>query len=108
MLDLSAADQVTNQAICIWDTYSCVQVIVRGHHLSKILKNTANHLLSAYCQALQEIQDQDSFDAERWKGNGVIRHNNTGRRYKKKVLSKSLREKDNVIPMIYVNFICNP
>jgi hypothetical protein len=30
----------------------------------------ANHLLSAYCQVLQELQDQDSFDVKRWKGNG--------------------------------------
>jgi hypothetical protein len=42
---------------------------VGGLRLSKVLKNTANHLLSACCQVLQELQNQNSFDAEWWKGN---------------------------------------
>jgi hypothetical protein len=30
-----------------------------------------------------------------------------GRWYKEKVLSLSLREKENVVPVIFVNFVCN-
>jgi hypothetical protein len=40
---------------------------VRGLRLSKVLKNMANHLLSAYYQLLQGLRNQNSFDAERWK-----------------------------------------
>jgi hypothetical protein len=42
---------------------------VGGFRLPKVLKNTTNHLLSEYCQVLQELQNQNSFDADRWKGN---------------------------------------
>jgi hypothetical protein len=40
-----------------------------GLHLTKVLKNTANHLLSSCCQALQELRNQNSFDTEQWKSN---------------------------------------
>jgi hypothetical protein len=45
--------------------------IVGGFRPPKVLKNMANHLLSAYCQVLQELWGQDSFEAKRWKGNEV-------------------------------------
>jgi hypothetical protein len=38
-----------------------------GLHLPKVLKNTANHLLSACCQVLQKLRNQNSFDSEWWK-----------------------------------------
>jgi hypothetical protein len=44
---------------------------VGGLHPPKVLKNTTNHLLSAYCQVLQELWNQNSFDAERWNGHEV-------------------------------------
>jgi hypothetical protein len=44
-------------------------VLVGGLRLLKVLKNTANHLLSACCQLLQELRNQNSFDVERRKDN---------------------------------------
>jgi hypothetical protein len=42
---------------------------VGAPYLLKVLKNTTNHLLSACCQALQELRHQNSFDTKQWKGN---------------------------------------
>jgi hypothetical protein len=60
------------------------------------------------CQALQELRNQTTFSVERWKSNKGSFVVTTKRRWcKEKVSSQTPKAEDNVIPVPFVNLVCN-
>jgi hypothetical protein len=76
--------------------------------LPKILKNTANHLFSAYYLVLQELRYQKKLrHGSREVRRSKLRYVDAGRRRREKVLFKLLSANGNIVPVTFVNLVCN-